>query len=147
MLAANCYIKEAAELSRYFDLSCVVQGRTESIDCRYLVAADGANSRLRRMLGVPLRGKSDMQHLVNIHFIAPGLQSSLRGREAMLYFVFNSNVIAVLVAHDISKGEFVAQASALTFTLRYVLLCSVVCVRARLHRHTMCCASHSALMS
>ena len=63
------------------------------------------------MLGVPLRGKSNMQHLVNIHFLAPGLKSRLRGREAMLYFVFNSSVISVLVAHDISSGEFVAQAS------------------------------------
>ena len=63
------------------------------------------------MLGVPLRGRSDMQHLVNIHFTAPGLKSHLRGREAMLYFVFNPSVIAVLVAHDISRGEFVAQAS------------------------------------
>ncbi len=63
------------------------------------------------MLGVPLRGKSNMQHLVNIHFLAPGLKSRLRGREAMLYFVFNSSVISVLVAHDISSGKFVAQAS------------------------------------
>lgn len=127
---------------------CVVQGRTESIDCRYLVAADGANSRVRGMLDVPLRGKSDMQHLVNIHFIAPGLKSSLRGREAMLYFVFNSNVIAVLVAHDISRGEFVAQASTLTFSLRYVMLCSVVCGRERLFTDIqVCCALHSPLIS
>lgn len=64
------------------------------------------------MLGVQLQGKSAMQHLVNIHFQAPGLKSALAGREAMLYFVFNPSVIAVLVAHDISSGEFVAQASA-----------------------------------
>ena len=90
-----------------------VQGETSSIDCRYLVVADGANSRMRGILGVPLRGRSNMQHLVNIHFKAPGLKSLLRGREAMLYFVFNPSVIAVLVAHDISRGEYVAQASFL----------------------------------
>ena len=35
----------------------------------------------------------------------------LRGREGMLYFVFNSDVIAVVVAHNIGQGEFVAQVS------------------------------------
>ena len=72
------------------------------------------------MLGAALRGRSDMQHLVNIHFMAPSLKSRLRGREAMLYFVFNPSVIAVLVAHDISSGEFVAQARCVT--LAWLLL-------------------------
>ena len=85
------------------------QGTKETVHCKYVVAADGANSRVRGMLGIPLQGQSDMQHLVNIYFMAPQLKSSLRGREAMLYFVFNPSVIAVLVAHDISSGEFVAQ--------------------------------------
>lgn len=39
------------------------------------------------------------------------LGSLLEGREGMLYFVFNSDVIAVMVAHNIKEGEFVAQAS------------------------------------
>lgn len=30
-------------------------------------------------------------------------------RPAMLYFVFNRSVVAVVVAHDLSAGEFVAQ--------------------------------------
>ena len=33
-----------------------------------------------------------------------------RSRAAMLYFVFNADVVAVLVAHDLRVGEFVAQA-------------------------------------
>ena len=36
--------------------------------------------------------------------------SAGRSRAAMLYFVFNANVVAVLVAHDLRVGEFVAQA-------------------------------------
>ena len=64
------------------------------------------------MVGSSLQGRSGMQYLVNIHFFAPGLGSALRGREAMLYFVFNPSIISVLVAHDISSGEFVAQASS-----------------------------------
>ena len=67
------------------------------------------------------------QHLLNIHFHAPALGAALlakdegasvnmaptsagRSRAAMLYFVFNADVVAVLVAHDLRVGEFVAQA-------------------------------------
>ena len=88
---------------------CACQGDTSQMECRYLVAADGANSQIRRLLGVAMRGKPALQHLVNIHFTAPALRQRLAGREAKLYFVFNASVIAVLVAHDLRRGEFVAQ--------------------------------------
>lgn len=85
------------------------QSRSYKVECDYLIAADGANSRIRTMLGVKMMGTPAMQHLVNIHFMAPGLRDHLHGREAMLYFVFNSEVITVVVAHDLQHGEFVAQ--------------------------------------
>ena len=50
-----------------------------------------------------------MQHLLNVHFYAPRLWERVRERPAMLYFVFNSDIIAVLVAHDLQRGEMVAQ--------------------------------------
>lgn len=52
-----------------------------------------------------------MQHLISVHFSWPALGQALlaAGREGMLYFVFNSSVVAVLVAHDLGAGEFVAQ--------------------------------------
>lgn len=31
----------------------------------------------------------------------------------MLYFIFSADIIAVMVAHDVTAGTFVAQASAL----------------------------------
>lgn len=55
---------------------------------KYLVAADGANSLVRRQLGIELVGREDMQTLVNVHFICRGLRDKLK-RPAMLYFVFN----------------------------------------------------------
>lgn len=85
------------------------QGRSYKVECNYLIAADGANSSVRSMLGVKMMGIPAMQHLINIHFMAPGLRQHLHGREAMLYFVFNSEVITVVVAHDLQRGEFVAQ--------------------------------------
>lgn len=104
--------------------------------CDYLVAADGARSPLRHALGVRLDGQPALQHLLNIHFQAPAVGAALLERDgtldgvnrgaqtlrggtlgdrrhprgAMLYFVFNADVVAVLVAHDLRTGTFVAQA-------------------------------------
>ncbi len=50
-----------------------------------------------------------MQSLMNVHFSSAALAAALRERPAMLYFVFNAAVIAVIVAHDLTTGEFVAQ--------------------------------------
>ena len=79
------------------------------VEAAHLVVADGASSPLRRGLGIQMQGDAALQHLVNIHFTAPALRQRLAGREAMLYFVFNASVIAVLVAHDLQRGEYVAQ--------------------------------------
>lgn len=69
----------------------------------------------RRLLGIRMSGQAGMQHLVSIHFSWPLLGQALLagGREGMLYFVFNSQVVAVLVAHNLEQGEFVAQVSCL----------------------------------
>ena len=96
----------------------------------YVVAADGASSSTRRLLGVASSGTPAMQHLVNVHFTSPSLAATLRrgadvedggggggfrasvesAGAAMLYFVFNPDVVAVVVAHDLrGEGEFVAQ--------------------------------------
>jgi 2-polyprenyl-6-methoxyphenol hydroxylase-like FAD-dependent oxidoreductase len=78
---------------------------------QYLVAADGAHSPLRKALGIPMVGPGPMQHLINIHFTSPPLGAALKrsGRQGMLYFVFGPGVIAVMVAHNLDAGEFVAQ--------------------------------------
>lgn len=52
------------------------------------------------------------QHLLNVHFRSAALSRLAAARPAMLYFVFNASVVAVLVAHDIGRGEFVAQVGA-----------------------------------
>ncbi len=50
-----------------------------------------------------------MQHLINIHFFSRRVGQLATARPGMLYFVFNAEVVAVLVAHSIQDGEFVAQ--------------------------------------
>jgi 2-polyprenyl-6-methoxyphenol hydroxylase-like FAD-dependent oxidoreductase len=79
------------------------------IRCDYLVAADGANSLVRRSLDISLKGDESMHTLMNIHFTCAGLLDLLMPRPAMLYFVFNEAVVAVFVAHDPEKNEWVCQ--------------------------------------
>lgn len=57
-----------------------------------------------------MEGDRAIQSLMNVHFSSPQLARRLRtARPAMLYFVFNAQVIVVIVAHDLTTGEFVAQ--------------------------------------
>jgi 2-polyprenyl-6-methoxyphenol hydroxylase-like FAD-dependent oxidoreductase len=86
-------------------------GEEYTLVAKYLVAADGAHSSIRRSVGVRMVGPGTIQHLVNIHFISLNLGKALmrENRKGMLYFVFNKDVIAVIVAHDLERGEFVAQ--------------------------------------
>lgn len=85
-----------------------------SITAGTVAACDGAHSAVRNALGIPLEGKPGMQHLINIHFRSRTLGKLLRersngNRASMLYFVFNTRAIVVVVAHDLTLGEFVAQ--------------------------------------
>lgn len=83
--------------------------------CQYVVAADGAGSPLRRMANLVMEGEAELQKLISVHFFSKDLgQQLLATREpGMLYFVFNSQVIAVVVAHNLEAGEFVAQVSTI----------------------------------
>lgn len=77
--------------------------------CDYLVAADGANSAVRRSLEIPLIGEDSMHTLMNIHFTCHGLLDLLQPRPAMLYFSFNEGLVSVFVAHDPVRDEWVCQ--------------------------------------
>lgn len=74
----------------------------------YAIAADGAASPVRNALHVPFDGGEPLQHLINVHFRAPGLAAT-NAVAGMLYFVYNKATISVIVAHDIAAGEYVAQ--------------------------------------
>lgn len=78
-----------------------------------VVGADGARSLTREVIGGKLIGDTNIQKLVNIHFKSQQLAKYLReNTPAMLYFIYNSRVVCVLVAHDIcasAEGEFVCQ--------------------------------------
>ncbi|KAG1678055.1 hypothetical protein FOA52_000851 [Chlamydomonas sp. UWO 241] len=84
-------------------------GAPATVHAAYLAAADGASSAVRTALGIDMHGPAALQHLINIHFTSAALGRLAASRPAMLYFVFNAEVVAAIVAHTISEGEFVAQ--------------------------------------
>ncbi|MGD8647889.1 MAG: FAD-dependent monooxygenase [Desulfobacterales bacterium] len=86
-------------------------GRRQWLQTQFLVGADGAHSSMRKQLGIELTSEiGSLQHLINVHFYSSELAEWLHSRiPAMLYFVYASAGIAVLVAHAFKRGEFVAQ--------------------------------------
>ena len=74
---------------------------TTTINSRYLIAADGAGSRVRKAIGVEMVGPDNIQSFANVHFSA-NLKEKLAGREGILYWVMDHEVDGVFIAHDIS---------------------------------------------
>jgi putative polyketide hydroxylase len=95
--AATRIVRGAAE-----DDECVVveveersSGRTYEIEAEYLIAADGADSAIRRQLGIQLDGPQGLGHFVNVYFFAD-LDPWVAHRPAILYWV----------AHPAAQGVF-----------------------------------------
>ncbi|WP_376793749.1 FAD-dependent monooxygenase [Thermogemmatispora sp.] len=63
-------------------------GKERHVRARYLIAADGANSQVRRMLGITTQGPGSIAHVMTILFEAD-LREALRGRRIMLCYVNN----------------------------------------------------------
>ncbi|KAL3501049.1 hypothetical protein ACH5RR_035498 [Cinchona calisaya] len=82
----------------------------KDIRCNFVVGADGAGSTVRKLVGIDMKGERDLQKLVSVHFMSKDLGKYLMNeRPGMLFFIFNSEAIGVLVAHDLKQGEFVLQ--------------------------------------
>jgi len=74
-------------------------GKTIEVTCRYVVAADGARSTVRRLLGIPMAGFGELGHNVNIHFQAP-LMQRLTHSPIFLHSVRNERASGVIYATD-----------------------------------------------
>jgi len=72
------------------DLTDVRTGRIRSVRARYVVAADGASSPLRRALGIAAPAIHETRTFRNILFRAPGLRAALGDRAALFYFLMLS---------------------------------------------------------
>ncbi len=66
---------------------------------RYLIAADGAGSRIRKWLGIDMVGPASLQSFVAIHLRAD-LRPVVAERPGVLHFVMDPAASGVFVAHD-----------------------------------------------
>ncbi|MDH6129112.1 FAD-dependent monooxygenase [Kitasatospora sp. GP82] len=74
-------------------------GCTERLRARYLVAADGARSTVRRQLDIPFGGTGQLGRFLAIHFRAD-LTAELGDRRFIMCYTFNSQVRGALIPLD-----------------------------------------------
>jgi 2-polyprenyl-6-methoxyphenol hydroxylase-like FAD-dependent oxidoreductase len=69
---------------------------------QWLLAADGAGSRVRKAVGIDMLGPDRLQSFVMIHFEA-SLRAVVRERPAILYWTVDAGCLGAFVAHDIDR--------------------------------------------
>ncbi len=77
-------------------------GESHEVRSRYVIAADGAGSRVRRSLGIEMQGPPRIQSFRMIHFGA-NLCELVRDRPGVLHFVMDPEAGGAFVAHDIDR--------------------------------------------
>jgi 2,4-dichlorophenol 6-monooxygenase len=85
--------------SRVRDLT---RGEDYTVRSRYVLAADGAGSRVRRALDVEMIGPERLQSFIMIHFEA-NLRPLVCERPAILYWTIDPECAGAFVAHDIDR--------------------------------------------
>jgi 2,4-dichlorophenol 6-monooxygenase len=74
-------------------------GRDGVARARYVIAADGARSPLRHMLGVHMGGLGRMGHQIGVHFEAD-LWPWIEHRPYLLWWIYNADAAGLLIALD-----------------------------------------------
>ena len=77
-------------------------GRDYEIRSRYLIAADGAGSPVRKSRGIAPVGPDRLQSFVMIHFEA-NLRSLVRDCPGVLYWINDPDCRGIFIAHDIDR--------------------------------------------
>ena len=86
-------------MSNLFDRTT---GKTVTVRSRYLIACDGANSAVRKALGIGLEGPDGIANHMMIHFEAD-LRHVVADKPGILYFLFGPGINGTLIAYDIGK--------------------------------------------
>ena len=79
-----------------------VTGGSYEVRSRYLVAADGAGSPVRKWLGITPVGPDRIQSFVMIHFDA-NLRRLVRDCPGVLFWICDPDCMGTFVAHDIDR--------------------------------------------
>lgn len=75
---------------------------TVEVHSRYVIAADGAGSRVRTSLGIEMQGPPRLQSFLMIHLEAD-LRAFVKGRPGVLHFVMDPEASGSFVAHDLDR--------------------------------------------
>jgi len=78
-------------------------GEDYEVRSRWVLAADGAGSRVRKALGVDMVGPDQLQSFVMIH-VEANLRALVRDRPAILYWIVDPACAGTFVAHDIDRS-------------------------------------------
>ncbi|MEM1249162.1 MAG: FAD-dependent monooxygenase [Acidobacteriota bacterium] len=76
-------------------------GTKQVVESRYVIAADGAGSRVRKALGIGMQGPEKLQDFLNIYF-----ENGLRDRvdtPAKLYWILHPEAPGAFIAHHMDK--------------------------------------------
>ena len=76
--------------------------QTHEVRSRWVVAADGAGSRVRRSLGIEMQGPPRIQSFLMIHFGA-NLREMVKDRLGVLHFVIDPEAGGAFITHDIDR--------------------------------------------
>ncbi len=87
----------------------VPAGRTYQVRSRYLIAADGAGSPVRKSLNIPQIGPERLQSFMMIHFEA-NLRPLVASCPGVLYWTCDPECSGIFVAHDIDREWVFMQA-------------------------------------
>jgi putative polyketide hydroxylase len=81
-------------------------GTEQTLHADYLIAADGANSSIRRRLGIKVDGPGVLYHTITA-MVEADLTSALRGRRVDIAYVQRPRPYTVLLAHDAAGKHWV----------------------------------------
>jgi 2-polyprenyl-6-methoxyphenol hydroxylase-like FAD-dependent oxidoreductase len=100
---------EVVDIKQGSDSVTLYTSKGEMIESEYVLACDGANSAIRGLLGINLKGTDVIQTFRSIHFFSKQLGKLCAQRPAMITLVYNPKIISGFVTHNVDEGEFIMQ--------------------------------------
>jgi 2,4-dichlorophenol 6-monooxygenase len=98
----QCHGVEADADGVTAEVEDLASGTRHEVRSRFVIAADGAGSRIRRALGIEMIGPDRLQSFIMIHFEAD-LRALVATRPAILYWTVDPECAGAFVAHDIDR--------------------------------------------
>ena len=82
----------------------MADGGEQSIEASWLIAADGAGSPVRGMLGIPMVGPGPQGRFLMVHFEAD-LRPWIEDRPGPLFWIMNPQAPGTVIVHDPAKSH------------------------------------------